>query len=119
MADILTQLQTCLDQLATQFYSTLSYLTTYHDNIPTTPPPNVPPSLSAPPLAKIPKNSSTPPVPRHNPPDANFPPTTNTKPAYLGAGESRRRGNGSSATCSGQCGALRGATARTGPGLGD
>ncbi|PWY89526.1 hypothetical protein BO94DRAFT_39091 [Aspergillus sclerotioniger CBS 115572] len=63
MADILTQLQTCLDQLATQFYSTLSYLTTYHDNIPTIPPPDIPPSLSAPPLAKIPKNSSTPPVP--------------------------------------------------------
>ncbi|RAK95055.1 med21 domain-containing protein, partial [Aspergillus ibericus CBS 121593] len=63
MADILTQLQTCLDQLATQFYATLSYLTTYHDNIPTTLPPTFPPSLSAPPLAKIPKNSSTPPVP--------------------------------------------------------
>ncbi|KAJ5479198.1 hypothetical protein N7530_004707 [Penicillium desertorum] len=54
MADILTQLQTCLDQLATQFYATLGYLTTYHDNAPTTPPPNVPDA--APALAKIIKN---------------------------------------------------------------
>jgi mediator of RNA polymerase II transcription subunit 21 len=77
MADILTQLQTCLDQvqfplnaprkpahlnqLATQFYATLGYLTTYHDNAPTTPPPNVPDA--APALAKITKNSSAPPVP--------------------------------------------------------
>ncbi|KAJ5399637.1 hypothetical protein N7465_010126 [Penicillium sp. CMV-2018d] len=61
MADILTQLQTCLDQLATQFYATLGYLTTYHDNAPTTPPPNVP--NAAPALAKITKNSSSPPVP--------------------------------------------------------
>ncbi|CAG8207707.1 unnamed protein product [Penicillium olsonii] len=61
MADILTQLQTCLDQLATQFYATLGYLTTYHDNAPTTPPPNVPDA--APALAKITKNSSSPPVP--------------------------------------------------------
>ncbi|KAJ5349133.1 uncharacterized protein MYU51_011987 [Penicillium brevicompactum] len=61
MADILTQLQTCLDQLATQFYATLGYLTTYHDNAPTTPPSNVP--NSAPALAKITKNSSAPPVP--------------------------------------------------------
>ncbi|KAF3025340.1 RNA polymerase II mediator complex subunit [Penicillium rubens] len=61
MADILTQLQTCLDQLATQFYATLGYLTTYHDNAPTTPPPNVPDA--APALAKIIKNKSSPPVP--------------------------------------------------------
>ncbi|KAJ5383967.1 hypothetical protein N7517_001878 [Penicillium concentricum] len=61
MADILTQLQTCLDQLATQFYATLGYLTTYHDNAPTTPPPNVPDAVPA--LAKITKNSSAPPVP--------------------------------------------------------
>ncbi|KAJ5189189.1 Mediator complex subunit Med21 [Penicillium cf. griseofulvum] len=61
MADILTQLQTCLDQLATQFYATLGYLTTYHDNAPTTPPPNVPDAVPA--LAKIAKNSSAPPVP--------------------------------------------------------
>ncbi|OGE50061.1 hypothetical protein PENARI_c018G07004 [Penicillium arizonense] len=79
MADILTQLQTCLDQvdrskayiqnlankrtnqLATQFYATLGYLTTYHDNAPTTPPPDVPDA--APALAKITKNSSSPPVP--------------------------------------------------------
>ncbi|KAJ5164109.1 Mediator complex subunit Med21 [Penicillium coprophilum] len=60
MADILTQLQTCLDQLATQFYATLGYLTTYHDNAPTTPP-NVPNAVPA--LAKITKNSTTPPVP--------------------------------------------------------
>ncbi|KAJ5221015.1 Mediator of RNA polymerase II transcription subunit 21 [Penicillium citrinum] len=40
MADILTQLQTCLDQLATQFYATLGYLSTYHDNSPAIPPPN-------------------------------------------------------------------------------
>ncbi|KAL4780378.1 mediator complex, subunit Med21 [Aspergillus varians] len=60
MADILTQLQTCLDQLATQFYATIGYLTTYHDNSPATPPPN---PTSAPLLAKIQKNSSNPPIP--------------------------------------------------------
>ncbi|KAL3474930.1 mediator complex, subunit Med21 [Aspergillus californicus] len=60
MADILTQLQTCLDQLATQFYATIGYLTTYHDNSPTTPPDN---PNSAPALARIQKNSSNPPVP--------------------------------------------------------
>ncbi|CAG8920249.1 unnamed protein product [Penicillium salamii] len=61
MADILTQLQTCLDQLATQFYATLGYLTTYHDNAPTTPPAHVADAVPA--LAKITKNSSSPPVP--------------------------------------------------------
>ncbi|KAJ5550511.1 hypothetical protein N7535_001547 [Penicillium sp. DV-2018c] len=60
MADILTQLQTCLDQLATQFYATLGYLTTYHDNAPTIPP-DVP--NAAPALAKMPKNTTAPPVP--------------------------------------------------------
>ncbi|KAL4795317.1 mediator complex, subunit Med21 [Aspergillus venezuelensis] len=60
MADILTQLQTCLDQLATQFYATIGYLTTYHDNSPAIPPPN---PDSAPALAKIQKNSSNPPIP--------------------------------------------------------
>ncbi|PYH49240.1 med21 domain-containing protein [Aspergillus saccharolyticus JOP 1030-1] len=68
MADILTQLQTCLDQLATQFYATLGYLTTYHDNspaiIPATTQNNAP---AAPALAKIPKNSSAPPVPASAP----------------------------------------------------
>ncbi|KAL2008613.1 hypothetical protein VTN00DRAFT_6807 [Thermoascus crustaceus] len=61
MADILTQLQTCLDQLATQFYATLCYLTTYHDHSPATVPPNIPDA--APQLAKIPKNQHVPPVP--------------------------------------------------------
>lgn len=81
MADILTQLQTCLDQvlsrshtlhqapgrkkltdrqLATQFYATLGYLSTYHDNSPATPP-DVP--SAAPALARMPKNSTAPPVP--------------------------------------------------------
>ncbi|OJD11521.1 hypothetical protein AJ78_07720 [Emergomyces pasteurianus Ep9510] len=84
MADILTQLQTCLDQvfparptakhksktqnqklyltkvkpfriqLATQFYATLCYLSTYHDHSAATPPPNVPTAI--PQLKKIPKN---------------------------------------------------------------
>ncbi|KAL1956905.1 hypothetical protein VTO42DRAFT_6652 [Malbranchea cinnamomea] len=57
MADILTQLQTCLDQLATQFYATLCYLTTYHDHSPAIPPPNVP--TATPQLKKIPKNAPT------------------------------------------------------------
>ncbi|KAJ5645275.1 Mediator complex subunit Med21 [Penicillium longicatenatum] len=61
MADILTQLQTCLDQLATQFYATLGYLSTYHDNSPAIPPPNVPNAVPA--LAKITKNSTSPPIP--------------------------------------------------------
>ncbi|KAB8076625.1 mediator complex, subunit Med21 [Aspergillus leporis] len=61
MADILTQLQTCLDQLATQFYATIGYLVTYHDNSPTIPPHNE--ATAAPALAKITKNSSAPPVP--------------------------------------------------------
>ncbi|KAL2872831.1 med21 domain-containing protein [Aspergillus lucknowensis] len=60
MADILTQLQTCLDQLATQFYATIGYLTTYHDNSPATPPDN---PTAAPALAKIQKNSTNPPIP--------------------------------------------------------
>ncbi|GKZ86895.1 hypothetical protein CBS63078_2558 [Aspergillus niger] len=67
MADILTQLQTCLDQLGTQFYATLCYLTTYHDNIPATPPPTSTTPSAAPLLAKIPKNASTPPVPASAP----------------------------------------------------
>ncbi|KAJ5899280.1 hypothetical protein N7495_004024 [Penicillium taxi] len=61
MADILTQLQTCLDQLATQFYATLGYLTTYHDNSPANPPQNIPDA--APALAKISKNTTSPPIP--------------------------------------------------------
>ncbi|KAJ5089726.1 Mediator of RNA polymerase II transcription subunit 21 [Penicillium argentinense] len=61
MADILTQLQTCLDQLATQFYATLGYLSTYHDNSPAIPPPNAPDS--APALAKMSKTTTSPPIP--------------------------------------------------------
>ncbi|KAJ5647036.1 Mediator complexsubunit Med21 [Penicillium lividum] len=61
MADILTQLQTCLDQLATQFYATLGYLSTYHDNSPALPPPGVPNAVPA--LAKISKNETSPPIP--------------------------------------------------------
>ncbi|KAL2851981.1 mediator complex, subunit Med21 [Aspergillus pseudoustus] len=60
MADILTQLQTCLDQLATQFYATIGYLTTYHDNSPATLPET---PGAAPALAKIQKNSTNPPIP--------------------------------------------------------
>ncbi|CAI7669696.1 unnamed protein product [Penicillium manginii] len=60
MADILTQLQTCLDQLATQFYATLGYLSTYHDNSPAIPP-NVP--NAAPALSKMTKNTTSPPIP--------------------------------------------------------
>lgn len=48
-------------QLATQFYATLGYLTTYHDNSPATPPPNVP--NAAPALAKSSKNIPSPPIP--------------------------------------------------------
>ncbi|KAK1143527.1 Mediator of RNA polymerase II transcription subunit 21 [Aspergillus melleus] len=72
MADILTQLQTCLDQLATQFYATLGYLTTYHDNSPAIPPPGI--STAAPALARIPKNSSLPPAPAGAPAGAQASP---------------------------------------------
>ncbi|OJJ76518.1 hypothetical protein ASPBRDRAFT_204124 [Aspergillus brasiliensis CBS 101740] len=91
MADILTQLQTCLDQLATQFYATLCYLTTYHDNIPATPPPTSTTPNAAPLLAKIPKNASTPPVPASAPQAAQSqsqasppPPDTTNNPQAQG-----------------------------------
>ncbi|KAK2791029.1 RNA polymerase II mediator complex subunit [Emmonsiellopsis sp. PD_33] len=86
MADILTQLQTCLDQLATQFYATLCYLTTYHDHSPAQPPPNIPTAI--PKLNKIPKNpppapaaattttttTTTDPNPTGSPPEPTEPP---------------------------------------------
>ncbi|KAI5288656.1 RNA polymerase II mediator complex subunit [Ascosphaera aggregata] len=53
MADVLTQLQACLDQLATQFYASLCYITTYHDHSPAIVP-DVP--SYAPRQTKIPKN---------------------------------------------------------------
>ncbi|PGH18349.1 hypothetical protein AJ80_04527 [Polytolypa hystricis UAMH7299] len=56
MADILTQLQTCLDQLATQFYATLCYLSAYHDHSAAIRPSNIPTAI--PQLNKIPKNPS-------------------------------------------------------------
>ncbi|EAW14183.1 med21 domain-containing protein [Aspergillus clavatus NRRL 1] len=78
MADILTQLQTCLDQLATQFYATIGYLSTYHDNSPATTPTNIP--NAAPALAKIPKNSTAPPVPAGAPvPSQSSPPPPQTQ----------------------------------------
>ncbi|OJJ47213.1 hypothetical protein ASPZODRAFT_166437 [Penicilliopsis zonata CBS 506.65] len=86
MADILTQLQTCLDQLATQFYATLSYLTTYHDNSPATPPSNTP--NAAPALAKIPKNSTAPPVPASAP--VLEPETPAPAPAQLPQGDAHQ-----------------------------
>lgn len=43
-------------ELATQFYATLCYLSSYHDHIPATPPSNVPTTI--PQLKKIPKNPS-------------------------------------------------------------
>ncbi|GFF35948.1 mediator of RNA polymerase II transcription subunit 21 [Aspergillus udagawae] len=110
MADILTQLQTCLDQvphpstsipqfkttnltlnsqLATQFYATIGYLSTYHDNSPAIPPADVPDA--APALAKIPKNSTAPPVPAGAPVPAQFqasPPAQNPAHGAAGAGTS-------------------------------
>ncbi|PLB55760.1 hypothetical protein P170DRAFT_506288 [Aspergillus steynii IBT 23096] len=84
MADILTQLQTCLDQLATQFYATLGYLTTYHDNSPAIPPPGIP--TAAPALARIPKNSSLPPAPAGAPAGAQAspPPSHTAQPGQPG-----------------------------------
>ncbi|KAK2796309.1 RNA polymerase II mediator complex subunit [Emmonsiellopsis sp. PD_5] len=85
MADILTQLQTCLDQLATQFYATLCYLTTYHDHSPAQQPPNIPTAI--PQLNKIPKNPPPPPPPAPtttttdpNPNPAASPPEPPTEP---------------------------------------
>lgn len=110
MADILTQLQTCLDQvphphppihstppkppltfiqLATQFYATIGYLSTYHDNSPAIPPPNIPDA--APALAKIPKNSTAPPVPAGAPVPLQSqasPPAQNPAHGAAGAGTS-------------------------------
>ncbi|GIJ98389.1 RNA polymerase II mediator complex subunit [Aspergillus viridinutans] len=89
MADILTQLQTCLDQLATQFYATIGYLSTYHDNSPAIPPTDVPDA--APALAKIPKNSTAPPVPAGAPVPAQSqasPPAQNPAHGAAGAGTS-------------------------------
>ncbi|KAI9935013.1 hypothetical protein ASPWEDRAFT_54057 [Aspergillus wentii DTO 134E9] len=91
MADILTQLQTCLDQLATQFYATLGYLSTYHDNSPTIPPPQVPDA--APALAKIPKNSSAPPAPAGVPAAAQAsPPPPQSAQLARGASETGQGG---------------------------
>ncbi|RHZ57105.1 med21 domain-containing protein [Aspergillus thermomutatus] len=93
MADILTQLQTCLDQLATQFYATIGYLSTYHDNSPAIPPSDIP--NAAPALAKIPKNSTAPPVPAGAPVPAQSqasPPAQN--PAQGGAGAGASVGDG-------------------------
>ncbi|GFF48803.1 mediator of RNA polymerase II transcription subunit 21 [Aspergillus lentulus] len=89
MADILTQLQTCLDQLATQFYATIGYLSTYHDNSPAIPPADIPDA--APALAKIPKNSTAPPVPAGAPVPAQSqasPPAQNPAHGAAGAGTS-------------------------------
>ncbi|PYH70311.1 med21 domain-containing protein [Aspergillus vadensis CBS 113365] len=99
MADILTQLQTCLDQLATQFYATLCYLTTYHDNIPATPPPTSTTPSAAPLLAKIPKNASTPPVPASAPQaaqsqsQASPPPPDSTNPPGQGQNADQQQQN--------------------------
>ena len=59
-------------QLATQFYATLCYLTTYHVNVPAIPPPvhdnnNYNQIQQVPALAQIPKSSSAPPVPASAP----------------------------------------------------
>ncbi|KAK2758232.1 RNA polymerase II mediator complex subunit [Arachnomyces sp. PD_36] len=69
MADILTQLQTCLDQLATQFYATLCYLSTYNDHSPAIPPPNIPNALHQ--IAKIDKNPPPTNTTTANPADPN------------------------------------------------
>lgn len=81
--------QTDLIQLATQFYATIGYLSTYHDNSPAIPPSEIPDS--APALAKIPKNSTAPPVPAGAPVPSQFqasPPAQNPAHGAAGAGTS-------------------------------
>ncbi|KAL4887835.1 mediator complex, subunit Med21 [Aspergillus ambiguus] len=97
MADILTQLQTCLDQLATQFYATLAYLTTYHDNSPALPPAHLPDA--APALARIPKNSTAPPVPAGAPVSSHAsPPQPGAPTTTTAAGASAPADPGQTAT---------------------
>lgn len=160
MADILTQLQTCLDQvhsspipsppkiplphhqtkpqthqqLATQFYATLCYLTTYHDNIPATPPPNKHDTQRRASTGKNPQERIHTPGPslgttsstiaiasvatttRHNKQSpssrAECRPTTTTEPRWDGSG------GGTTSTCAGQPGDFCGTTEGAGAGFG-
>ncbi|KAI4118951.1 MAG: hypothetical protein LQ345_001088 [Seirophora villosa] len=47
MADRLTQLQDCLDQLALQFYASLRYISTHHPSLPLHPNPEANPHFPA------------------------------------------------------------------------